>query len=233
MPISALLLVALLQVSPTTPEPSPAPAAPAPAATPATRPAHDRDPWVFRCVLDDNARMLIISLGDGWWMAFDTVHCGVYKLWQGEIELTGAVYDTKHGPQPHAKGRFVVSDPISWVVGPQEQHHSPQWLGYLLKDDRVTLNWRQGPVRFALSPSLKTDHIEAQLTTTSDDKSQPVSAVLGLVNGYHVTVQPLSGHDFEAAAAGMVSVPASGKTLVTIDIREDPEKPRSTVEAPK
>lgn len=164
MPLSVLLLAAMLQASPAASATSSTP-------TPTTRPAHDRDPWVFRCVLDDNARMLIISLGDNWWMAFDTVHCSIYKLWHGEIELTGAVYDTKHGPQPHAKGRFVLDGktPIRFDVGANDS--VAHWGGYELRDNLVTLKWKRGDATFKLTPKHDGEILNLVIDWIADDKS--------------------------------------------------------------
>jgi hypothetical protein len=71
-------------------------------------PTHDRDPWIFRCVLDDNPRMLVMSLGHRLWLAFDTQRCVVHKVWQGDVALSGAVYDGRHGPQPQAVGTILL-----------------------------------------------------------------------------------------------------------------------------
>ena len=80
----------------------------APATQPTTQPVHDRDPWIFRCVLDGNARMVVVSLGDHYWAAYDAEHCALAKVWRGDVELTGAVYDMRHGPQPKAKGKILL-----------------------------------------------------------------------------------------------------------------------------
>lgn len=178
---SLLLVSALLHAQPAAPANRPAPAdGRAPTTAPAaTQPTHDREPWVFRCVLDNNPRMLVINLGQNWWMAFDTVTCSIYKLWQGEIELTGAVYDTKHGPQPKAKGRFVIDGrpPLKLEPYPGNKNWTPaqkphgiqpigpsQWRGYELNEDGVTLKWDAGPYQLSLKPINQFDHIDFILT---------------------------------------------------------------------
>lgn len=189
IPVHCVLIGAALLLGALPTPARPAPPDPAPAPTqPATRPAPDRDPWVFRCVLDDNPRMLIISLGDGWWMAFDTVHCSIYKLWHGEIELTGAVYDTKHGPQPKAKGTFVINGrpPLKLDVYPHTRHWTPttkphnrqpigpvRWRGYELKDGRVTLKWDAGAYQLALTPTNQSDHVDFTLTVSRSAEGAP------------------------------------------------------------
>jgi hypothetical protein len=87
----------------------------APATQPTTQPVHDRDPWIFRCVLDGNARIVVVSLGNHRWAAYDAAHCALAKFWEGDVDLTGAVYDMRHGPQPKAKGKILLdrSAPIT------------------------------------------------------------------------------------------------------------------------
>ena len=63
-----------------------------------------RDPWVFRCTLDGRARVIVVALGRGLWAAYDAQTCGLYKVWTGDIDLTGSVYDSRHGPQPRSVG---------------------------------------------------------------------------------------------------------------------------------
>ncbi|MEQ1823518.1 MAG: hypothetical protein ABL949_13490 [Fimbriimonadaceae bacterium] len=63
---------------------------------PVLRPGVDgrgRDPWVFRCIFEDRTRMLVFALGDHLWMAFNPETCGVYKVWKGDIDFRGKVWD--------------------------------------------------------------------------------------------------------------------------------------------
>lgn len=70
------------------------------------------DPWVFRSVLDGNARMLTAALDPNLWIAFDVDHGELWRVWGGDVHFTGTVYDTLHGPQPTARGvdHFVWPD---------------------------------------------------------------------------------------------------------------------------
>ncbi|MFK7773069.1 MAG: family 16 glycoside hydrolase [Saprospiraceae bacterium] len=61
-------------------------------------------PWVFRSVLDLQPRMLTLALDDKMWAAYHADNGALYKVWKGNVELTGAVYDTYHGPQPVSLG---------------------------------------------------------------------------------------------------------------------------------
>ena len=62
--------------------------------------ARANDPFVFRSVLDSMPRMVTIALHDNLWVAYHTGSCSMYKAWRDGVDLTGAVYDTQHGPQP-------------------------------------------------------------------------------------------------------------------------------------
>ena len=214
-----LLITSLIQAQPV---PAGTPVDP----PPSTQPVHDRDPWVFRCVLDNNPRMLIINLGDGWWMAFDTVHCSIYKLWQGEIELTGAVYDTKHGPQPKAKGRFVVSSPISWSIESPERGEPARWLGYTLEADQVTLRWQEGSVRFELSPRLAGNFLQAELVTQSS-KQVWVHTAIALPDRLRIGIQ--AGGDIQADTSWY----SNHDAMIRIDLRENLAEDFETTKEPK
>ena len=63
-------------------------------------PDRPRNPWVFRSVLDDRARMLTAALADDLWVAYDLQGSGLYEVWNGGVKFQGAVYDRRHGPQP-------------------------------------------------------------------------------------------------------------------------------------
>lgn len=73
-----------------------------------------RDPWVFRSVLDEQARMLTIALGEEFWIAYDAQDCHLYKVWRDGVELSGAVYTNAHGPQPQSMGP-------AWLQNTQKQ----------------------------------------------------------------------------------------------------------------
>ena len=174
MRISILLLAPLLLA-----------AAPAtqPTAFPTTRPGHDREPWVFRCVLDGNARSVVVSLGQNRWVAYDAATCSLTKFWVGDIELTGPVYDYKHGPQPRAKGALLldrkaaISQPGSIITGldtlGREQakegrvgaatQQAPnvadlfrfRYRGYSIKDDAVTFHYEREATRVDETPGVR------------------------------------------------------------------------------
>ena len=92
-------------------------------------------PWVFRSVLDLQPRMLTAALSDEVWAAYHADNGALYKVWKGNVELTGAVYDTQHGPQPVSMGNgyFVNEYKEPWVVktGGKEVKPSVKYLSLI------------------------------------------------------------------------------------------------------
>ena len=66
------------------------------------------DPWVFRSVLDEKARMLTIALDKDVWLSYHTPSGSLYKAWKGVVNFEGAVYDHAHGPQPNSVGDAYI-----------------------------------------------------------------------------------------------------------------------------
>ncbi|HUR31403.1 MAG TPA: PA14 domain-containing protein, partial [Saprospiraceae bacterium] len=100
-------------------------------------------PWVFRSVLDSQARILTLALHDNVWAAYHTDSCSLYKVWKGNVHLQGAVYDNAHGPQP-------ISIGDAWLVNPYKKPWSVmkdgkqvlsevKYAGHSIKDGKVTL----------------------------------------------------------------------------------------------
>jgi cytochrome c len=73
----------------------------------------DRDPWVFRSVLDQKPRMLTMALHKDLWASYDTQSGLLYKVWQGGVNFDGAVYTAVHGPQPTSQGSAFIADTTS------------------------------------------------------------------------------------------------------------------------
>jgi cytochrome c len=93
------------------------------------------DLHVFRSVLDDKPRMATLFLEDSLCLAFDTEHCGIYKIWKGGIRKEGAVFTHIKNVQPTSWGDVffeedLTSFPISvYTEGKKlESHH--QFKGY-------------------------------------------------------------------------------------------------------
>jgi hypothetical protein len=101
------------------------------------------DPWVFRCALDRQPRMVVVAVAPGWWVAFDAARGSIYKAWEGEVEFTGTVYDTRHGPQPRAIGETLFeSRPIRIVGADGDPAFDAkwQWRGYRFVEGEVELS---------------------------------------------------------------------------------------------
>jgi hypothetical protein len=165
--------------------------------------------------------MLIINLGDGWWMAFDTVHCSIYKLWQGEIELTGAVYDTKHGPQPMAKGRFVLNGHFP-VEFKSERQVPAKWRGYQVQNGRVLLHWQVGDVSVKLSPTLSPDSVILDLEL--DSPSETSGLIAHVPSATAMTTEPLLDAD-AGAVVGTVGLPPKGDVVLKLYTRPTSSSP--------
>lgn len=106
-------------------------------------PERGRDPWVFRCVLDQKPRMVVIALAQDLWCAYDAQRCSFYAAWKGRVKLQGAVYDSAHGPQPVLEGPRYTSgfEEHAWEVylGEKLVAADVRWGGYWMHDGRCTL----------------------------------------------------------------------------------------------
>ena len=103
-----------------------------------------RDPWVFRSVLDGNARMVTVALHEDLWLAYDAADLSLDKAWSGGVEFQGAVFDGRHGPQPEsvaATTYYENPDGETWRVfqGTTQVPITIRYRGYRLQDDTVTL----------------------------------------------------------------------------------------------
>ena len=101
------------------------------------------DPWVFRSVLDTLPRMITLALHEDAWAAYSTDHCSMYKLWKGSVNLTGAVYNTHHGPQPYSTGDAYIVEhntyPWSVQIGEKIEEIKPQYAGHQILNGQVSL----------------------------------------------------------------------------------------------
>ncbi|MEM6966574.1 MAG: family 16 glycoside hydrolase, partial [Bacteroidota bacterium] len=98
---------------------------------------------VFRSVLDLQPRMLTLALNKNLWAAYHADNGALYKVWNGNVELTGAVYDTYHGPQPVSLGDgYIVNgikDPWSVDVGGVTELPASSFKGHRMTDGGVEL----------------------------------------------------------------------------------------------
>ncbi len=52
-----------------------------------------RDPWVFRLILENKTRMLVVALRPDLWMAYNPANGALFKVWSGGITFRGKVWD--------------------------------------------------------------------------------------------------------------------------------------------
>ena len=109
-------------------------------------PPHDRpnDPWVFRSVLDSQARMITFALDDNLWAAYSTERCALYKAWAGSAAFDGAVYNMRHGPQPMTVGNAWFENKFQhpWTValGGKTEYPQTDYKGHrYTKDGRAEI----------------------------------------------------------------------------------------------
>jgi type 1 glutamine amidotransferase len=112
------------------------------------RTGRPREPWVFRSVLDGNARMMTVALHDHLNLAFDTARGLWTHAWRGDVTLQGAVYDGRHGPQP-------VTHPLKSYA------RLPADATWTINDQPAT--WRYDGYRFV------NDHLQVQGRLLTDD----------------------------------------------------------------
>ncbi len=101
------------------------------------------DPWVFRSVLDTQARMVTLALDDKLWAAYSADHGALYKIWKGHVNFDGAVYTTTHGPQPTSLGDayFINKHQAPWLLieNGAERKVKSQYKGHRFTGDKVAL----------------------------------------------------------------------------------------------
>jgi cytochrome c len=112
------------------------------------------DPWVFRSVLDKKPRMVTAALHNDLYVSYDARYCQLYKAWKGGVHFDGAVYTSKHGPQPTSEGYAYYQQPENtsffwyFVQNGKESEATPKFKGYAFNDGHVTF-------RFALEDENK------------------------------------------------------------------------------
>ncbi|MEM7167348.1 MAG: ThuA domain-containing protein [Planctomycetota bacterium] len=116
------------------------------AVTASQTPQRPRQPWVFRCVLDERPRVVVCALATQLWVAYDMADCSIYRVWGGDVKLDGAVYTGAHGPQPTSRGLpyFVADTSVAWQWTRDElaQGDAPlRYRGYRLQDGKVRFQY--------------------------------------------------------------------------------------------
>lgn len=120
-----------------------------PAAEPLSLASSDKrplSPWVFRSVLDGKPRMITLALHDDLYIAIDGTDASLYKAWKGGVEFDGAVYTTRHGPQPTSLGyAFYDSKPEAqtWLVthDGKTTRATSEFRGYRFEKNQVFIQY--------------------------------------------------------------------------------------------
>lgn len=109
----------------------------------AAGPPRPRDPFVFRSVIDQKPRMITTALDESLWVSWDTQTGALYRAWDGDVDFTGAVYDTRHGPQPRTQGDVLFEGPggETWAMraGQTIVPVTAKWVGHVVHDNAVAL----------------------------------------------------------------------------------------------
>lgn len=106
----------------------------------------DRDPWVFRSVLDEQPRMITAALHEDLYVAYDARNAGLYKAWKGGVNFDGAVYTSVHGPQPTAKGYAYFVNKLEqpqWILIEDGNQYNPKvnFRSYKIDEGQLTLTY--------------------------------------------------------------------------------------------
>ena len=101
---------------------------------------------VFRSVLDKKPRIATLYLKDSLCLAFDTEHCGIFKIWQGGIRKEGAPFTHIKNVQPTSWGdvfyeKNLNSIPISVHSENEKLKIEHQFNGYEIEEDLVSFNY--------------------------------------------------------------------------------------------
>lgn len=160
-----------------------------------SRPERPHDPWVFRAVLDQRPRMLVVALREDLWLAYDGTTGGLASAMSRPVSFEGAVYTGGHGPQPTTQPpNYEQHEPgaTGWTVtDPQGGTHGVRLLGYRLDGARsVTLRWGM-----ADSPDgVRVEIVEAPHALPGEGAEDGVAwhrsvAVTGLPAGWTATLR--------------------------------------------
>ena len=98
--------------------------------------------WVFRSVLDDRPRMITAVLHPYLSVAYETPSASLYKAWNGGVLLDGAVYTTRHGPQPSSKGVDYLDETMDrwfFAEGDKAIEAQVEYRGHRIEDGTFTL----------------------------------------------------------------------------------------------
>lgn len=190
--------------------------------TPSFR-SRPHDPWVFRCVLDERARMIIAALDDHVWVAYDAASCGLYRVWGGGVKLQGAVFNAAHGPQPVTTGK-----PFATLAGAPRARLggapvAARYAGYSIHEGRLSLKYA-----FERGDGTSVEVVESPEHAKAGRAAlERAFEVSGLRDGESVTLplglDPSRGGSWVSSGAAEVIGGdlrlAEGRSTITVDYR--------------
>ncbi len=182
-------------------------------------PPRPRDPFVQRCVLDGNARMIVVALAEQLSVAYDARTGAMALAWNGPVRYQGAVYDTTHGPQPVHEGPVLMraADGPAWMLARDGEHRPVaarvRWLGYRLEGTIVHLSFELSAPGF--DPVVVRETPE--LATAEDGSPRLLRrfAVTGSAGTHAVLLAPRDGAHAERAAS--IEAPAHEELRIDHD----------------
>jgi cytochrome c len=103
-------------------------------------------PWVFRSVLDGQPRVVTVALHSNLYIAYNAAGASLFKAWKGGVEFDGAVYTTRHGPQPTSTGYAFyeqANDAPAWLIkqGETTEAAQVQFGGYRFEKNQVIFQY--------------------------------------------------------------------------------------------
>jgi cytochrome c len=172
----------------------------------------------FRSTLDGKARILTLKLDNDINVAYDTDSATLYKIWQGNLTLEGAVFNGRHGPQPSSEG-------VSYMQNTQEQWVNDNNIGVEYKAYQYYPDTNQSVLFYQASNgewqaevqekiSAERDKEELVITRSFEVSGLPAGISLGLKNTDIDTNSVISG-DASLSEARSMLLNNGSSTLVT------------------
>ena len=147
------------------------------------------DPWIFRSVIDQQARMITMALDKDVWMTYNTQTGAIYKVWKGIVNFEGAVYDHAHGPQPTTVGDAYfngsIVQPYSISKNGKKVNTAIHYRGHRIVDDEPELMFTLENI----SAGIKID-VNERIQITEKDGKKYIEWVLTsgeVPDGYQVS----------------------------------------------
>jgi hypothetical protein len=106
-----------------------------------------RDPWVFRSVIDEIPRAITFALHKDLWATYDTESCRLVKLWNGDIDFQGEVYNGVKAIQPMHTGLLYLNDKdsINYILifdnGKWQKPAKTKFISYRILNNKASMQY--------------------------------------------------------------------------------------------